>query len=221
MDASNLLKPALQAARLRCIGATTWEEFRQTFQRDQALARRFQKVEVDEPTVEETVKILAGPPGAATRSTTACATPSRRSRGAAELADRYLRDRRLPDKAIDLLDEAGRGACRSAAARSGWRVARRRGRWSRPWRRSRRGSVKGDEREQLQRPGGRAQGGRLRPGRGDRAAGRGDQGGARRPARRRRSRSAPSSSPAPPASARPRSRSSSPRCWASPSCAST
>jgi ATP-dependent Clp protease ATP-binding subunit ClpA len=105
MDASNLLKPALQAGTLRCIGATTWEEFRQTFQRDQALARRFQKVEVLEPSVAETVEIFGG-----LRSryeehhgvTIARAAVA----AAAELADRHLGDRRLPDKAIDLLDEA-------------------------------------------------------------------------------------------------------------------
>jgi ATP-dependent Clp protease ATP-binding subunit ClpA len=106
MDASNLLKPALQAGKLRCIGATTWEEFRQSFERDQALARRFQKVEIGEPTVEETVKIFNG---LRTRYEehhhVKYTRPSIKS--AAELASRFLRDRRLPDKAIDLLDEAG------------------------------------------------------------------------------------------------------------------
>ena len=106
MDASNLLKPALQNGKLRCIGATTWEEYRQNFQRDQALARRFQKVEVDEPSVPETVKIFEGlrdryEDHHGVRYTRPAI------RAAAELAGRYLRDRRLPDKAIDLLDEAG------------------------------------------------------------------------------------------------------------------
>lgn len=106
MDASNLLKPALQDGRLRCIGATTWEEYRESFQRDRALARRFQKVEVNEPTVEETVKIFLGlrdryEEHHGVRYTHPCI------KSAAELAGRYLRDRRLPDKAIDLLDEAG------------------------------------------------------------------------------------------------------------------
>jgi ATP-dependent Clp protease ATP-binding subunit ClpA len=106
MDASNLLKPALQDGTLRCIGATTWEEFRQTFQSDQALARRFQKVEINEPSVEETVKIFLGlkeryeKHHGVTYGEEAVET-------AATLAERYLRDRRLPDKAIDLLDEAG------------------------------------------------------------------------------------------------------------------
>lgn len=106
MDASNLLKPALQGGRLRCIGATTWEEYRQSFQRDQALSRRFQKVEVGEPTVEETVKIFEGLRDRyQDHHTVKYTKPAIRS--AAELAARYLRDRRLPDKAIDLLDEAG------------------------------------------------------------------------------------------------------------------
>ncbi|HSK75412.1 MAG TPA: AAA family ATPase, partial [Thermoanaerobaculia bacterium] len=106
MDASNLLKPALQDGTLRCIGASTWEEFRQTFQSDQALARRFQKVEINEPSVEETVKIFLGlkeryeKHHGVTYGEEAVET-------AATLAERYLRDRRLPDKAIDLLDEAG------------------------------------------------------------------------------------------------------------------
>ena len=117
MDASNLLKPALQEGTLRCIGATTWEEFRQSFQRDQALARRFQKVEIGEPSVEETMKIFRGLRDryeehhgvAYARSAVA---------EAAELAGRYLRDRRLPDSCLDLLDEAGS----EVALRGGKRV---------------------------------------------------------------------------------------------------
>src|SRR6185436_961149 len=106
MDASNLLKPALQQGRLRCIGATTWEEFRQTFQRDQALARRFQKVEINETSEEDTIKIFEG-----LRDRYEAHHGVRYTqpaiRGAVEMGARYLRDRRLPDKAIDLLDEAG------------------------------------------------------------------------------------------------------------------
>ncbi len=106
MDAADLLKPALAAGRLRTIGATTWEEFRQTFQRDPALARRFQKVEVVEPSCAETTAILQGLVERyeehhgvryARPAIAACA----------ELASRYLRDKRLPDSALDLLDEAG------------------------------------------------------------------------------------------------------------------
>nr|XP_061812028.1 ATP-dependent Clp protease ATP-binding subunit ClpA-like [Nerophis lumbriciformis] len=106
MDGSNLLKPALQGGKLRAIGATTWEEYRQNFQRDLALARRFQKVEVNEPTVAETEKIFLG-----LRDRYEAHHGVRYTRpairAAAELAGRHLRDRKLPDKAIDLLDEAG------------------------------------------------------------------------------------------------------------------
>ncbi|HMB53656.1 MAG TPA: AAA family ATPase [Thermoanaerobaculia bacterium] len=118
MDASNLLKPALQAGALRCVGATTWEEFRQTFQRDQALARRFQKVEVQEPSVDETVAIFEGLRSryqehhAVTYTRTAI-------EAAAELAGRHLTDRRLPDKAIDLLDEAGAAVALAGRKRVG------------------------------------------------------------------------------------------------------
>jgi ATP-dependent Clp protease ATP-binding subunit ClpA len=106
MDASNLLKPALQHGGLRCIGATTWEEFRQSFERDQALARRFQKIEVAETSIDETARIFGGLRSRyeehhGVRYTEAAI------HAAAELASRYLRDRRLPDSAIDLLDEAG------------------------------------------------------------------------------------------------------------------
>jgi ATP-dependent Clp protease ATP-binding subunit ClpA len=106
MDASNLLKPALQSGTLRCIGATTWEEFRQTFQSDQALARRFQKVEITEPSAEETVKIFLGLKERYEKHHGVTYTGEAIA-AAAELAERYIRDRRLPDKAIDLLDEAG------------------------------------------------------------------------------------------------------------------
>jgi ATP-dependent Clp protease ATP-binding subunit ClpA len=106
MDASNLLKPALQDGSLRCIGATTWEEYRQTFTSDQALARRFQKVEVTEPSPEETTQILLGLKERYEQHHEVTYTPQAME-NAALLADRYLRDRKLPDKAIDLIDEAG------------------------------------------------------------------------------------------------------------------
>jgi ATP-dependent Clp protease ATP-binding subunit ClpA len=109
MDASNLLKPALSGGatgKLRCIGSTTWDEFRKHFEQDRALARRFQKVEVHEPSLEETVEILEG-----LRSRYEEFHGVRYEddavRAAAELAARHLHDRRLPDTAIDLLDEAG------------------------------------------------------------------------------------------------------------------
>jgi ATP-dependent Clp protease ATP-binding subunit ClpA len=106
MDASNLLKPALASGELRCIGATTYPEYKASFEKDRALERRFQKIDVKEPTVEETVEILKG----------------LRSRyeehhgvryddealvAAAELASKHINDRHLPDKAIDVMDEAG------------------------------------------------------------------------------------------------------------------
>ncbi|MEP7012744.1 MAG: AAA family ATPase, partial [Acidobacteriota bacterium] len=91
---------------LRCIGATTWEEYRQNFQRDAALARRFQKVEVLEPSIEETVRILEGLRERYELHHGVTYTKSA-LRAAAELAERHLRDKRLPDKAIDLMDEAG------------------------------------------------------------------------------------------------------------------
>jgi ATP-dependent Clp protease ATP-binding subunit ClpA len=106
MDASNLLKPALASGRLRCLGSTTFQEFRQHFEKDRALARRFQRVEVGEPSVEDTVKILSGLRkqyedfhGVRYTDDTL--------RAAAELGAKYLHDRKLPDKAIDLIDETG------------------------------------------------------------------------------------------------------------------
>jgi ATP-dependent Clp protease ATP-binding subunit ClpA len=118
MDASNLLKPALQHGGLRCIGATTWEEFRQSFERDQALARRFQKVEVMEPTVDETVRIFGGLRSRYEEHHGVRYTDPAVG-AAAELASRYLRDRRLPDSAIDLLDEAGATVALAAGGRAG------------------------------------------------------------------------------------------------------
>lgn len=106
MDASNLLKPALASGRLRCIGSTTFEELRQHFEKDRALSRRFQRVEVNEPSVEDCIKILEGLRSqyeefhGVTYTTEAI-------EAAAQLSARYLHDRKLPDKAIDLLDEAG------------------------------------------------------------------------------------------------------------------
>ncbi len=109
MDAANLLKPALEGGMLRCIGATTWEEWRQHVERDRALVRRFQKIDVGEPSVAETERILEGLKGEYERH-----HGVRYARGAialaAELAAKHLRDRRLPDKAIDLIDEAGAAA---------------------------------------------------------------------------------------------------------------
>jgi ATP-dependent Clp protease ATP-binding subunit ClpA len=106
MDASNLLKPALASGSLRCMGSTTYKEYRQHFEKDRALVRRFQKIDVNEPTVEDTVKILRGLKSSyethhKLRYTDAAI------RSAVELSARYMTDRKLPDKAIDVIDEAG------------------------------------------------------------------------------------------------------------------
>jgi ATP-dependent Clp protease ATP-binding subunit ClpA len=106
MDASNLLKPGLASGELRCIGSTTFHDYKQTFERDHALARRFQKVEVHEPTVEDTVKILHGLKKVYEEHHGVVYTP-RSLRAAAELSAKHINDRHLPDKAIDVLDEAG------------------------------------------------------------------------------------------------------------------
>ena len=106
MDASNLLKPALQGGKLRTMGSTTYKEFRQHFEKDRALSRRFQKIDVNEPSVEDSTKILRGLKPYFEKhheiKYTADAIKS-----AVELAARYINDRKLPDKAIDVIDEAG------------------------------------------------------------------------------------------------------------------
>lgn len=109
MDASNLLKPALASGRLRCIGATTFQEYRGHLERDSALARRFQRIEVVEPSVIETTLILKGLRKHYEEFHKVKYTDEALE-AAAKLSDRYLRDRRLPDKAIDLVDEAGAAA---------------------------------------------------------------------------------------------------------------
>ncbi len=106
MDASNLLKPALSSGALKCIGATTYQEYRGIFEKDSALSRRFQKVDVSEPSVEETIEILKGLKSRfeehhSIKFSAAAIT------SAAELSARFINDRHLPDKAIDVLDEAG------------------------------------------------------------------------------------------------------------------
>jgi len=106
MDASNLLKPALQAGTLRCIGSTTYEEYKNHIEKDRALSRRFQKIDVEEPSVEETLAILRGLlPRYEEHHGVRYSLPALKA--TAELANRYLTDRFLPDKAIDVLDEVG------------------------------------------------------------------------------------------------------------------
>jgi ATP-dependent Clp protease ATP-binding subunit ClpA len=106
MDASNMLKPAIASGKLRVIGSTTHGEYKQSFERDRALARRFQKIEVGEPTVEETVQILEGLKTYYEAHHGVTFT-GEAIRLAAELSAKYINDRHLPDKAIDVLDEAG------------------------------------------------------------------------------------------------------------------
>ena len=116
MDASAILKPALASGELRCIGATTHGDFKNHFEKDHALARRFQKIEVDEPDVDDTLRILQGLRGRYEAHHGVRYTNDA-LRAAAELAARHINDRFLPDKAIDLLDEAGAGARTDGPAR--------------------------------------------------------------------------------------------------------
>ncbi|GAB5468712.1 MAG: ATP-dependent Clp protease ATP-binding subunit ClpA [Rhodospirillales bacterium] len=106
MDASNLLKPALQAGSLRCIGSTTYKEYRNYFEKDRALVRRFQKIDVKEPTIDDAVKILRGLKPYYEEHHNVRFTHDA-IRTAVELSARYMHDRKLPDKAIDVIDEAG------------------------------------------------------------------------------------------------------------------
>ena len=106
LDASNLLKPALSSGQLKCIGATTYSEFRQIFEKDHALSRRFQKIDVVEPSVAETIEILKGLKSRFEEHHNVKYSSAALS-SAAELSARYINDRHLPDKAIDVIDEAG------------------------------------------------------------------------------------------------------------------
>ncbi|QGY42075.1 ATP-dependent Clp protease ATP-binding subunit ClpA [Pseudodesulfovibrio cashew] len=121
MDASNILKPLLQSGEIRCIGSTTFEEYKNHFEKDRALSRRFQKIEINEPTVEETIAILKG------------LKPHYEEfhgvnythfalKAAAELSERHITDRFLPDKAIDVMDEAGALYKLSTRSRKGDRI---------------------------------------------------------------------------------------------------
>jgi ATP-dependent Clp protease ATP-binding subunit ClpA len=106
MDASNLLKPALQSGKLRCMGSTTYKEYRQHFEKDRALSRRFQKIDVNEPSVEDAIKILKGiKPYFEEHHGVKYTSDAIKS--AVELSARYIHDRKLPDKAIDVIDEVG------------------------------------------------------------------------------------------------------------------
>ncbi|ACG77716.1 ATP-dependent Clp protease, ATP-binding subunit ClpA [Phenylobacterium zucineum HLK1] len=106
MDASNLLKPALASGTLRCMGSTTYKEFRQHFEKDRALVRRFQKIDVNEPTIDDTIKILKGLKSYYEEFHKLRYTNDA-IKAAVELSAKYITDRKLPDKAIDIIDEAG------------------------------------------------------------------------------------------------------------------
>src|ERR1700746_517211 len=106
MDASNLLKPALASGSLRCIGSTTYKEFRNYFEKDRALVRRFKKIDVNEPSLEDSIKILRGLKLNYEKHHKVRYTDEA-IRGAVELSAKYIHDRKLPDKAIDVIDEVG------------------------------------------------------------------------------------------------------------------
>ncbi len=106
LDASNILKPALMSGKMRCIGTTTYEEYKKFFEKDRALSRRFQKIEVDEPSVDETYKILQGLKKNY-EDYHMVKYQDAALRAAVELSNKYINDRHLPDKAIDVLDESG------------------------------------------------------------------------------------------------------------------
>ena len=106
MDASNLLKPALASGNLRCIGSTTYKEFRNYFEKDRALVRRFQKIDVNEPTIEDSIKILRGLKANYEKHHRVRYTEEA-IRASVELSAKYIHDRKLPDKAIDVIDEVG------------------------------------------------------------------------------------------------------------------
>src|SRR6185369_7160588 len=106
MDASNLLKPALAGGAIRCIGSTTYKEYRNYFEKDRALVRRFQKIDVNEPSLEDSIKILRGLKPYYEKHHNVRYT-AEAIRAAVELAQRYINDRKLPDKAIDVIDEVG------------------------------------------------------------------------------------------------------------------
>tara|TARA_R110002096_G_scaffold141081_2_gene295840 strand:- start:18863 stop:21196 length:2334 start_codon:yes stop_codon:yes gene_type:complete len=116
MDASNLLKPALQGGKLRCMGSTTYKEYRQHFEKDRALARRFQKIDVKEPSIEDTIQILKGLKSAFEEHHDVKYSLDA-IKSAVELSARYIHDRKLPDKAIDVIDEAGASQRLASAAK--------------------------------------------------------------------------------------------------------
>lgn len=118
MDASNMLKPVLSSGSIKCIGSTTYEEYKKYFDKDRALSRRFQKIEIPEPTIEDTIKILQGIKDRYEEYHSVSYTDES-LRAAAELSAKFINDRHLPDKAIDVIDEAGSYAKIYRAAEGG------------------------------------------------------------------------------------------------------
>ena len=183
MDASNLIKPVLANGEIRCIGSTTYQEYRGIFEKDHALARRFQKIDVAEPSVAETVEILMGlKPKFEEHHGVEYADEALRA--AAELADRHINERHLPDKAIDVVDEAGA----RLRLKPGGRARGARGGGADRGRRGAHGAYPGQERFGLgprpaEEPRAQSQAGDLRPESGHRDAVGGHQDGALRSGR--------------------------------------
>jgi ATP-dependent Clp protease ATP-binding subunit ClpA len=215
MDASNLLKPALAQGTLRCVGSTTYKEYRQHFEKDRALVRRFQKIDVNEPTVEDAVKILTGLKTNYEKHHKVKYTPEA-IRAAVELSAKYIHDRKLPDKAIDVIDEVGASRMllpenkrrKTVTLKDVEEIVAKIARIPPK-------SVSLRRQGDAPHAGARPEGDGLRPGQGDRGALLGDQAGPRRPARPGEADRQLPVQRAPPASARPRWPSSSARRSAS------
>ena len=183
MDASNLLKPALQSGTVRCIGSTTYKEYRQHFEKDRALVRRFQKIDVKEPSVEDTIEILKGLKPYF-ESFHKLKYTNDAIKTAVELSAKYIHDRKLPDKAIDVIDETGASQMLVVESKRKKKISgegdRGDGRHD--------GAHPAEDRDQERRRGPRQsregpQARRVRPGQGDRGARVRDQAVARGPAR--------------------------------------
>ena len=128
MDASNLLKPSLQSGNLKCMGSTTYKEYRQHFEKDRALARRFQKIDVEEPTPDQAVDILNGLKQYFEEHHNTKYT-GEAIQASIDLSIKHIHDRKLPDKAIDVIDEAGAGRVAHASLAAGLGGVARLTRW--------------------------------------------------------------------------------------------
>ena len=222
LDASNLLKPALASGNMRCIGSTTYKEYRQFFEKDRALVRRFQKIDVAEPTIPDAIEIVKGLRPYFEDYHKLKYTDDA-LKAAVELSARYINDRKLPDKAIDVIDETGASQMLVTAENCARQLIDVE-------------DIEVDHRDDGAHPAqvgeqvryraavgprGQPQARGVRPGRGDHGARRRRSSWPAPACANRKSRSAPTSSPARPASARPRWPSSSPIRSASSCCAST